>query len=106
LLKHARALVNPTLYEGFGLPVLEAFALGCPVVASVVGALAELSGDATLKIENPYSVSEISGALREILTNESLCQELIRKGYKQAEKYTEDVMQSNIEKAIQHINKK
>ncbi|MCC7304160.1 glycosyltransferase family 4 protein [bacterium] len=46
LLRNALALINPTLYEGFGLPVLEAFVSGCPVVASTAGALAEVSGDA------------------------------------------------------------
>lgn len=101
LLKHARALVNPTLYEGFGLPVLEAFALGCPVVASVSGALAEISGNATLKIKNPYVVSEISAALREILRNTALRSLLTKKGYEQAKLYTEDIMYERIKAAIE-----
>lgn len=103
LLKHARALVNPTLYEGFGLPVLEAFALGCPVVASVAGALAEISGNATLKIQNPYSVSEISSALREILRNSPLRSLLIKKGFVQSKLYTEEKMYQNIKNAIAEL---
>lgn len=103
LLKHARALVNPTLYEGFGLPVLEAFALGCPVVASVSGALAEISGNATLKIKNPYVVSEITAALREILRNSALRSLLAKKGYEQAKLYSEDIMYDRIKAAIEKL---
>ncbi len=100
LLKHAIALVNPTLYEGFGLPVLEAFALGCPAVSSVRGALAEVAGEAVLKIDNPYSVGEISQKLLKILKDPQLRVDLIRKGTEQSKKYTEQVMYEKIKAGL------
>lgn len=100
LLKNAIALANPTLYEGFGLPVLEAMMLGCPAFSSLNGALKEVCGDATLVVKDPYSVSEIAEALEKILKDTALRAELIKKGYEQAKKYSEDIMYENIKKAI------
>lgn len=62
LVRHARAVLFPSLYEGFGLPVLEAMQLGTPVVTSNRGSLPEVAGDAAL-IVDPYDVSALTAAI-------------------------------------------
>src|SRR5207245_5414835 len=61
LIRGARAVVFPSLYEGFGLPVLEAMVLGTPVVASRESSLPEIAGDAALLVD-PYDTDEIARA--------------------------------------------
>jgi glycosyltransferase involved in cell wall biosynthesis len=79
LYRGAEALVFPSLYEGFGLPVLEAMACGVPVVTSNSTALPEVAGDAALLVE-PTSVEEISEAMKRIVSDNSLRQRLRDKG--------------------------
>ena len=67
-IRGARATVFPSLYEGFGLPVLESMILGTPVVTSREGATAEIAGDAALLID-PYDVRDIAEALRAMSTS-------------------------------------
>ena len=67
----AKVFVFPSLYEGFGLPPLEAMAHGTPVVASNTSALPEVVGNAALMV-NPENVFEISRALQRVLTDQSL----------------------------------
>jgi glycosyltransferase involved in cell wall biosynthesis len=75
----AKALVYPSLYEGFGLPVLEAMACGCPVITSNVSSLPEVAGGAAL-LFNPYDIADICGAIARLLTNGKLRNELMAKG--------------------------
>lgn len=79
LYTHAAAFAMPSLYEGFGLPVLEAMACGTPVVTSTVSSLPEAAGDAALLV-NPADVEAITDALRRILTDTALAQSLRAKG--------------------------
>ncbi|MDP3997156.1 MAG: glycosyltransferase family 1 protein [Candidatus Andersenbacteria bacterium] len=83
---NARVFVLPSLYEGFGLPVLEAFASGCPVVTANVSSLPEVAGDAAVLVE-PKDVASIAAGIRQALENR---EELIRKGIVQAKKFTWD----------------
>lgn len=83
----AEVLLFPSLYEGLGLPVLEAFACGCPVVTSNVSSLPEVGGDACLYV-NPKSVQEIVQAMVEVLGNASLRVQMIKKGFAQVKKFS------------------
>lgn len=84
LYRAARALVLPSLYEGFGLPAVEAMGQGCPVVASRTAALPEVCGDAALYIDAPQQVDALVQALRRVLTDDALCAALRGAGGRQA----------------------
>lgn len=73
-------LVFPSLFEGFGIPVVEAMACGCCVITSNTTSLPEVAGDSAL-IVNPYSVDEIALAMQEIYQNNNLRKDLIQKGF-------------------------
>lgn len=87
LVRHARALLMPSLAEGFGLPVIEAMALGTPVVTSAVGALAETAGDAAVKVD-PEDQLAISEAIRTIAADDALCYRLAEKGFERARDFS------------------
>jgi glycosyltransferase involved in cell wall biosynthesis len=83
----AAAFVFPSLYEGFGLPPLEAMACGTPVVASHVSSLPEVVGDAAA-IVNPENVFDIARAIREVLFDQDLRTRLIRRGFEQVKQFS------------------
>ena len=83
----ATVFAFPSLYEGFGMPVLEAMACGTPVVTSNVSALPEVAGDAG-RLVDPYSASAISGALGELLESAARRDELARRGLERARRFT------------------
>ncbi|MFM6930284.1 MAG: glycosyltransferase family 4 protein, partial [Bdellovibrio sp.] len=87
LFRNAKVLVFPSWYEGFGIPVLEAMSLGCPVVTSQGGVLEEITGEAALHA-NPDSPEEIAKALASILKSDSLREDLVKKGRHQAAQFT------------------
>ena len=82
----ASLFVYPSLYEGFGIPPLEAMHYGCPVVCSNVASLPEICGDAALYID-PLDVEDIVEKMTMILTNKTLKINLIKKGKKQLSKF-------------------
>ncbi len=84
---HAKAFLFPSLYEGFGLPPLEAMAHGAPVVASNVSSLPEILGDAALLV-NPENVFDIARGIQQVLTDASLRRVLIERGYQQVRRYS------------------
>ena len=83
----ARAFVFPSLYEGFGLPPLEAMACGTPVVTSNVSSLPEVAGDAALLVD-PYDAEAIAAGIGQALTDEPLRAELITRGYARARSFS------------------
>jgi len=85
--QNALCFVLPSLYEGFGLPVLEAMQYGCPVITSNVSSLPEAGGDAALYVD-PKNVSDISNKIKMLINDDKLRQEMIEKGYKQIKKFS------------------
>jgi glycosyltransferase involved in cell wall biosynthesis len=95
LISAAEAFLFPSLYEGFGLPVLEAMACGTPVVTSARGSLPEVTGDAALICEpDPASIAR---AVHEVLTDHAVAADLRHSGPKQAAKFRWDVAVSRHE---------
>ena len=86
LISNAEALVFPSLWEGFGLPALEAMACGTPVITSNISSLPEIVGDAALLV-NPYQTEEITQAMMRLLYDTSLAHTLSQKGLAQAQKF-------------------
>ncbi len=87
LYAEAACFVFPSLYEGFGLPPLEAAAVGTPVITSNVSSLPEIMGDAAYYV-NPEYTPGIAAGIAEVLSNEKFRQRLITAGKKQAAKFT------------------
>jgi len=87
----AEALVYPSIYEGFGLPPLEAMACGTPVVASAASSLPEVVGEAGLLVD-PQDVEALADALRRVLTDQDLRAELRQRGLGQARRFTWEKM--------------
>jgi len=79
LYRGASCFVYPSLYEGFGLPPLEAMACGCPVVTSNVTSLPEVCGDAAYYVD-PYDVESIAEGMDKVLTDEAMKRNLIERG--------------------------
>jgi glycosyltransferase involved in cell wall biosynthesis len=79
----AAAVVLPSLYEGFGFPVLEAMACGTPVIASNAASIPEVMGDAGIMVD-PTSEAEVSDAIRAVIDNPSLRESLREKGLRRA----------------------
>lgn len=75
----ADAFVFPSLYEGFGMPVLEAMACGCPVITTERGCSPEVAGDAAILV-NPEDPDEIATAVQRVLTDEALRSQLVERG--------------------------
>lgn len=80
LLSGAVAFVYPSLYEGFGMPVLEAMACGTPVLTSSVSSLPEVAGDAAVLVD-PYALDAIASGLRQLAEDAALCDVLRHRGY-------------------------
>jgi len=83
----ASLLTYPSLYEGFGLPPLEAMACGCPVVTSNTSSLPEVVGKAGIMV-NPYDTDSLAQAMRQVLTDSKLREDMIRKGLEQSKKFS------------------
>jgi len=79
----AELFVFPSLYEGFGLPALEAMACGAPVITSSSSSLPEIVGDAAIMV-NPYSIEELAEAMFKVLTDEKLRDQMRRAGLSRA----------------------
>lgn len=98
----ASLYVHPSLYEGFGLTVLEAMAAGCPVVTSNVYSLPEVTGDAALLID-PYDVDEIAEAIKSVCLDHSLADTLVKRGRSRAKKFSWDRCAEQVAKIYRSV---
>ncbi len=102
LLSEASAFILPSLYEGFGITVLEAMACGVPVICSNVSSLPEVCGSAGLLID-PTSVTQIEQAIRTITTDKKLRQKKIKEGLAQVKKFSWDKMVRTVLKVFESV---
>ncbi len=89
LMRHARALLFPSLYEGFGLPALEAMKEGTPVLTSNTSSLPEVVGDAAVMVD-PYDVIDISRGIVKLDRDDDLCAELSKRGRERGEMFSRE----------------
>jgi len=104
LYKNALCFVLPSLYEGFGLPVLEAMKFGCPTVISDVSSLPEVGGDASLYVD-PKSASDIAEKLERVISDKKLREEIIEKGYNQIKKFSWEKTAKETLKVLEEVGK-
>jgi glycosyltransferase involved in cell wall biosynthesis len=101
----AFAVVYTSLFEGFGLPILEAMYCDVPVITSNVSSMPEVAGDAALLV-NPESVSEIAKAMKLLVENPELRQELIEKGRAQRAKFSWDKTAAIVYEHLKSVSSK
>ena len=87
LYQHALAFVFPSLYEGFGIPILEAFACGCPAILSNTSSLPEIAGDAAVYFD-PKEIHSIREAVLHVITHEHVRADLIARGYERVKLFS------------------
>jgi len=102
--KNAICFVLPSLYEGFGLPVLEAMQQGCPVITSNVSSLPEAGGDAALYVD-PYNVEDITKKMENLIKDNKLREELIKKGFEQVKKFSWEKTAKETLKVLEDVAK-
>lgn len=104
LLRAARGVFFPSLYEGFGLPVLEAFLCGAPVVTANASSTREIAGDGAILVD-PYNTTEIRDAFRtlEESGNEQIRFDMTERGRAQAGLFTEEKIAANLEEMYQRV---
>ncbi len=87
LFQATRLYLHPSLHEGFGLTILQAFASRVPVITSNITAMPEVAADAACLVD-PYSCDEMTTAMQTLLTDETLCREYVQKGYERAKQFS------------------
>ncbi len=85
--ENAVCLLFPSVFEGFGLPILEAMACGTPVITSNTSSMKEVAGDAALLV-NPYDVGALAEAMKQVLINQSLREDLVAKGFQRIKRFS------------------
>jgi len=104
ILRHALLLAYPSIYEGFGLPILEAMATTTAIVTSKEGSLAEVGGDAC-EFVDPYSPNDIARGINLLLEDSELRKVLIKKGEKHLKKYTWEKTAQDLTQIYANISK-
>jgi glycosyltransferase involved in cell wall biosynthesis len=102
LYRLADVFVFPSLYEGFGLPPLEAMANGTPVITSNISSLPEVVGDAALTVD-PYNIDEIAQAIRNVLDDAELRSRLVASGHARAGQFSWESSADQVHQAYQQV---
>jgi glycosyltransferase involved in cell wall biosynthesis len=103
LYRHARAVVMPSLYEGFGLPVLEAMARGQVVVTSRASSLPEVGGDAVLYVDHPNDPDELASVLRTAIEDRRVRARLVRAARARAAGFTWDRCAAAVAEVVREL---
>lgn len=99
LYRSSLCFIYPSLYEGFGIPPLEAMANGCPTIVSNTSSLPEVCGNASLYVD-PYDQESITNAIGQIIKNKAIREELIKNGYENVKRFN---WQRSAAKAMEQI---
>lgn len=102
LIRGAKATLFPSLYEGFGLPVLESMMLGTPVMSSNVSSIPEVVGDAACLVD-PYDTRQMAEAIRTLDSDEGFRADLSDKGRKQAQRFDDVAYQKRVEEVYSRV---
>jgi glycosyltransferase involved in cell wall biosynthesis len=97
LIRGARAVLFPSLYEGFGLPVLESMQLGTPVLSSTEGSIPEIAADAALLVD-PYDTEEMRKGMRKLAEDDDLCSFLATAGPRHAQRFSSERYSQTVSK--------
>jgi glycosyltransferase involved in cell wall biosynthesis len=100
LLSQARALLFPSIYEGFGLPIAEAMQLGVPVLTGSLGSLPEIAGDAAL-ITDPFDTAAIARGIRQLDRDAALREELRQRGLRNVARFSDENCRAMLATAYQ-----
>jgi glycosyltransferase involved in cell wall biosynthesis len=100
----ATVFVYPSFYEGFGIPILEAMACGCPVITSNTSSMPEVAGDAAILVD-PYNLNEIKDNIENVLLNSILKKNMEKKGYNQIKKFDWLTSANELIKTFRRANK-
>lgn len=101
----ASVLLYPSLYEGFGLPILEAMATGTPVITSNISSMPEVGGEASIYVD-PDSIEDMRNKIEDIMGNKGLRERMIKKGFIQAKKFTWEKCAMETARVYQEVMKK
>jgi glycosyltransferase involved in cell wall biosynthesis len=104
VLSSALALVYPSLFEGFGIPIVEGFAAQVPVITSNITSMPEVAGEAAWLV-NPFSTAEITDAMEKIAEDEQLRARLIELGKKRSQVFSWDISAQHFWNVIQDFCK-
>ena len=102
--KNAECFMLPSLYEGFGLPILEAMKYGCPVLTSDISSLPEAGGEAAVYFD-PYDVNDMADKIKKVLEDESLRAKMKKEGFKQIKKFSWEKSAGEVLKILESVAK-
>ena len=102
LLAGAGLVCYPTTYEGFGLPILDAFAAGTPVLCGNLTSIPEVAGDAAYLVD-PYSTEAIADGLRRLINDETLRADLIERGSERVKTFTWQRVAEDVARVFEEV---